>query len=250
MAAPTLNSISPTAGPPGTEITCLGAGFDAGAQVGCPALVATTWVSAGELKATIPALLGEPGQPVNVVVYVRNADASLSVSKTFSVTFDLLETRLQAYTTVAAVAGEVPGFKRGGQIADMTIESWIKSVGQGINGAMLRRGLSLDPADWQQADADTAMPSPVGVLENLNRLGAAARLAAAVGGQAGTGEWGLAKSLREAHTQEMNLLRDGGYDKLFRPAAATIESAPQLAVGDMKDEDGNVEQAFQKGQVF
>ncbi|KKK62580.1 hypothetical protein LCGC14_3002910 [marine sediment metagenome] len=252
MAAPTLNSISPAYGPPGTEITCLGAGFDAGAQVGCPALVATTWVSATEVKGSVPAEMEGPasGGSVKVSVYVRNEDGLISEIKEFTVSFSHEETKLQGYTTVEAVAGEIPGFKRGGRIQDSTIASWIRSIAQGLNGLLLQRGLSLDPADWQQPDALTATPTAAAVLENANKLGAAARLAAAVGGEFGQGEWGLAKSLREAYKDEVKKLERGVYDKLFRPAAATVETGGQVSVGDIETDDGDAEQAFRKDQVF
>lgn len=251
MATPTLNSISPTAGPPGTEITCSGAGFDAGAQVGCPVLVATTYVSGAELRATVPSLAApSTGGSLDAAVYVRNEDGSVSNVLLFTVLLDYDEEKLQAYTSVDAVAGEIPGFKRGGRILDSTIESWIRSVAQGLNGLLLQRGLSLDPADWQQPEAGTAMPSPAAVLENINKLGAAARLAGAVGSEFGSGEWGLAKSLREAYLDEVKRLQTGVYDKLFRPAAATVETGKQVSVGDIETDDGDAEQAFSKKQEF
>jgi hypothetical protein len=250
MAAPTLNSVSPASGPPGTEITCLGAGFDAGAQIGCPVLVATEYVSDTELTAVIPELLGEPGQELEIVVYVRNEDATLSTSKTFTVLFDREESELQGYTDVVAVAGEVPGFQRGGQIKDSTIETWIRSLAQTINGELMRRGLPLDPVRWQTPDAATGMPAAGAVLENINRLGAAARLAAAVGSQFGSSESGLAKDLRESYMRELKNVREGSYDKLFRPSAATVETDGQVSVGDIETDSGDAEQAFRKDQVF
>ena len=49
------------------------------AQVGCPALVPTVWVSATQLTAAIPAdLAGDQGAVITISVYVQNADLSIS----------------------------------------------------------------------------------------------------------------------------------------------------------------------------
>jgi hypothetical protein len=251
MATPTLTSISPTSGPPGTVITCLGAGFDAGAQVGCPVLVATTFVSATELRATIPAdLVGPAGGSSQVAVYVQNEDSSTSAIQLFIVQYPYPSASLQCWTNVEAVCGEVPSFRRGGRIQDAIIEGWMRSVAQSIAGVMLRRGLSLDSADWQQPDATTAMPTPAGVLELVNRLGAAARLAGAIASDFTSGEWGLAKTLRADFERELRTLAEGGYDKLFRPAAATLDSDAQFAGGDLETDDGDAMPAFTKTMEF
>jgi hypothetical protein len=251
MAAPALNSISPSFGPPGTVITLLGAGFDAGAQVACPSFVATTFVSATELRATIPldVVAPQPGSTV-VSVYVANEDTSISGILPFTVNVGYPQTDRQAFTTLDAVAAEVPGFKRGGRITDDTLQTWLRSVAQGIAGSLLRRGLSLNPADWQKPDPSTALPTAAGVLETINRLGSAARLASAISSDFGQTEWGLAKNLQREYERELKRLDDGSYDKLFRPAAATVETGRQVAGGDVFTSTGDADQAFTKDQVF
>lgn len=247
--APTLNSISPASGPPDTLVTLLGAGFSSGSQVGCPTLVATTLVDSGTLTCLIPGdIEGPAGTAVPVAVYVQNPDGSTSTVLMFSV--EMLADKLQCWTTVDAVTGEVPGFQRGGKIDDAQILVWMRSVAQALKGMLLRRGLSLNPADWQQPGAD-ASPEAVSVLEMINRLGAAARLAAAVSAQfSATGEWALSKNLRSAYKDECATLIAGDYDKLFRPSAATIESGPEFASGDMTNRRGYEDNAFSKEQVF
>jgi len=223
-----LTSIAPTSGSPGTVITLTGAGFDAGSQVGCPTLVPTTLVNSTTLTAAIPAdLAGPDGTTMQVAVFVLGSDQSTSGVVMFTAQFT--DTTLQSWTSVDAVCGEVPGFKRGGTITDDQIQRWIRSVAQEISAEMMRRGLSLDPSTWQQP-ASAGDPDPADVAEMINRLGAAARLAAAVGAQfSGTGEWGVSKSLRTAYQEQRAMLRDGDYDKFFDPSAATVAPAPQLA---------------------
>jgi hypothetical protein len=245
--AVTLTSISPTAGPPGTAITLTGSGFTTGSLVGAPTLVPATYVSATELLAEVPAVSGPAGGSAAVGVFrdgggpqfVRGAVVHGGVPCEPAAT----------WTTVDAVAGEVPGFQRGGQISDAQIGIWARTVAQAIAGAMLRRGLSMNPADWQQPDTG-ADPSPADVLEMINRLGAAARLAAAIAGQFSQGEWGLAKNLERSYQTEMKALKDGDYDKLFRAASATLETGPQFSSGDVTDDSGNAENAFTKQQRF
>lgn len=251
MPAPTLNSVSPSSGPPGTAITCLGSGFDPAAQVGCPALVATTFISAGEVRAAIPSdLVGLAGGSMVVSVFVENPGALRSAILPFVVTFPYPASSLQSFTRIDAVVAEVPGFKRGGRIGDGTIEGWMRSVAQTIAGAMLRRGLSLDSTKWTQADPSSLMPTAAGVLEQINRLGAAARLAAAIAGDFTQGEWGLAKDLARNYERELKALTDGAYDKLFNPAAATVETGTQVSAGDIETDEGEADQAFSKDQVF
>ncbi len=149
------------------------------------------------------------------------------------------------WTTLEAVADEVPNFKRGGTIKDSTIEGWIRSTGQAVKAAMLRRGLSLDPANWPGAEEAAS------VLELINRYGAAARLAYAVSSQFGSGEWGYAKNLQTQFDRDLKALQDGGYDKLFRTAAATLEGGQQVAVGGIVTDGGReVKPTFTKDQVF
>jgi hypothetical protein len=240
--APTLNSISPSAGPPGAAITLTGSGFDTGSQAACPVLVATDYVSPNELTATIPEDLGGAGgTSLSIGVYVRNSDGSASAALPFLVQFPA--TRLQGYTDVAAVAGEVVGFQRGGNITDQQIGNWIKTTAQEINGAMLRRGLPLDPALWQAAGT-AASPDPSDVLEMLNRMGAAASLAAAVASQFPGGDSPLAAGLAKTYGRTLASLRAGDYDKLFLPAAATEEPGQLFGAGAM------AEPTFRKNQIF
>jgi IPT/TIG domain len=249
---PVLTSVSPSSGPPGTAIICLGSGFDSGAQVGCPALVATTFISATELHATIPSdLTGPQGGTMTLSVYVQNSDSSLSGILPFTLRFPYPVSSLQSWTTVDAVAAEVPGFKRGGRIGDPTIEQWMRSVAQSIGGAMLRRGLSLKSSDWAQPDPSSLQPTPAGVLELINRLGAAAQLAAAIAADFTSGEWGLAKRLEARYQTEFQALAGGGYDKLFSPSyAVTEEIGPQFGGGNVTDDEGDVDPKFRKDQKF
>lgn len=242
--AVSLTSVSPSSGPPGTAITCLGAGFDAGSQVGCPTIVPTAMVDAGTLTAAIPPdLAGPDGGATQIAVFVLGADGSTSGVVMFTVQFPAA--KLQSWTTADAVVGEVPGFQRGGRITDDQIKTWIRSVAQEIAAEMMRRGLSLNPATWQQPTT-AAEPDPVDVLEMMNRMGAAARLAAAIGAQFGQGgqEWGASKNLERTYNRQLQALHAGDYDKLFNPTAATVDVQPQLAAGT------GHEPAFRKEQVF
>lgn len=247
MATPTLTSISPTFGPPGTSVTLTGSGFDAGAQMGCPALQATTWNSATELVSAIPAdLAGSAGTSQTLGLFVRNEDGSTSAIAAFTLRFG------ETWTDVEKVCGEVPQFRRGGTITDAMIDQWIWSIAQSVNACMLARGLSLDPDDWQAADAVTLQPSPAAVLELIVRYGAAARLAAVIGGQfSAASEWSLAKTLRADYERELKALANGAYDKLFKSAAATAETGALVGGGDTESEtSGEVEPLFTKDQVF
>jgi hypothetical protein len=230
MAAPTLISISPLAGPPGTVVTCVGTGFAPGSQVGCPTLVPTTYVDAQTVTAAIPEVAGPAGGSMMVGVFVVNGDGTSTGVLAFTVQFPA--TALQTWTSIEAVCGEVNGFARGGKIGDAQIQRWIESIAQSIAGAMLRRGLSLDPADWQQPSL-AASPSPAGCLEMINRLGAAERLAASIAAQFGGSDWAVRRNLAAAYGDEMKSLTAGGYDKLFKPTAATVESGPLLSAGDV-----------------
>lgn len=251
MAA-VITSISPASGAPGTAIVITGTGFDPGARVACPSLVPTVNTSSTQLGATIPALEGpeQGGGSMVVAVFVQNADSSTSNIVLFTVIFPA--TALQSWTTIDQVVGEIPQFARGGQIPDKTIQNWMASVSQTVSSCLLRRGLPLDPTLWQQATPGTASPSPAGVLELITRYGAAARLAAAISGQFSSGgEWGLSKNLQAAHAREFGLLEEGCYDKLFLPAAATVESGQLVETGDpIGLRGGGVEQKFFKDKVF
>ena len=244
----TITSISPLSGPPGTTVTITGTGFTAGSRVCCPAAVATTYISAGQVQAEIPASFqGPDGTTVLIAVFVAGADGTATNGVLFTV--QMPAAKLQTYTTLEAVCSEVPGFARGGQIADGTIQLWMSSVAQVIKGAMLRRGLSLSPADWQQAGTDGTM-APAEVLELINRMGAAARLAAAVVSLFGNADAAFSKNLSAAYKDELARLEDGAYDKSFKPAAATMESGPLLAYGDTSRADGDSSAAFTKEKVF
>lgn len=148
-----------------------------------------------------------------------------------------------SWTAIDKVCGEVPGFKRGGtRITDTHIGQWIDSVAQSIAAAMMRRGLSLEPADWPAAGSPM---DAAAVLEAVNRVGAAARLAAAIASDFSTGEWALAKTLARQFEDEMKRLSAGEYDRVFRQAAATAETGPMFSSGEL-DSDS----AFSKTQRF
>jgi len=245
---PALTSISPTSGPPGTLITVSGSGFTAASQVGCPALVPTTFVSAGQLTAAIPIdIVGPAGSSQPLAVFIWNADGSTSTVLQFTLEFPA--DTLQTWTSIDAVTGEVPGFQRGGNITDEQILTWMRSVAQAIAAVMFKRGLSLNPTQWQQPD-DTVTPTPAGVLEMINRLGAASRLAAAVASQWGDREWAVSTNLTQTYDDEMLTLREGDYDKLFAPGSVTVETGPQFSAGDMSNYEGRTERAFRKEQQF
>jgi hypothetical protein len=245
---PVLTTVSPLFGPPGAAITLTGSGFTAASQVGCPTLQPTTYISATELTAAIPANIDGPaGGSTMIGVFVANSDGTTSGVVMFAVQFPAAQ--LQAWTTVDAVAAEVPGFARGGQISDDQIQNWISSVRQSITGAMLGRGLSMNPATWQQPD-DTANPDPADVLEMINRYGAAARLSAAVSSLFSQGTSDLTSQLNRAYAAEMARLEKGGYDKLFLPSAGTLDPGPELGVGNMDNNRGRDERAFFKEMRF
>jgi hypothetical protein len=153
----------------------------------------------------------------------------------FTVQFPYPVAEFQSWTNIGAVAAEVPGFKRGGNIADSTIEQWMRSVAQSINGALIRRGLSLLPSVWQQAAVATGNPTPAGLLELINRYGAAARLAAAAGAQFTAGPFALATTLKADFLREFQMLEQGMYDMLFDPNAATADTGPYFGAGAMTD---------------
>jgi len=226
----------------------MGSGFTAASQVGCPALAPTTYVSGGQLTATVPVdLVGPAGGSQQIAVFVQNADGTTSTVVMFTVVFPA--TTLQTWTTIDAVCGEVPGFARGGQITDEQILVWMRSVAQAIAAVMFKRGLSLNPGNWQQPD-DTVTPTPAGILEMVNRLGAASRLAAAVASQLCYKDWAITKNLSQSYEDEILTLREGDYDKMFAPGASTVETGPLLAVGDTTDSSGNSTTAFQKETNF
>lgn len=245
---PSLTTVSPLFGPPGAAITLTGSGFTAASQVGCPALQPTTYVSGVQLAAAIPAGIDGPsGGSTAIAVFVMNADGSTSSVVMFTVQFPAAQ--LQAWTTADQVCGEVPGFARGGAITDDQIQNWIASVRQSISGAMLARGLSLNPAVWQQPD-DTANPDPADVLEMINRYGAAARLSSAVSSLFSQGTSDLTSQLNKAYANEMARMEKGGYDKLFLPSAGTLDPGPELSVGNMDNGRGRDERAFRKEMRF
>lgn len=246
MAAPVLTSISPALGAPGTAITLTGTGFAAGCQAGCPSFVPTDFVDETQLTAAIPELAGAPGSSLAIAVFVRNPDGLVSDAAVFTVEFP--RTQAQGWTTIDKICGEVPGFERGGSIDDSTIGGWVQSYSQIVTGALLARGLSIDPADWQQASADGAEPAAAAVLELIARYGAAAQLAGAVGALMSSGASPLQQSLQRSYEAQFKRLADGGYDKLFRPAAATeitgVSVATELQQGVCE------EPRFRKDMVF
>jgi hypothetical protein len=211
-------------------------------------LVPTTYVDAGTLTAEIPAeMAGAEGTQVQVLVWVQNADGTPSNGVVFVVLFPAV--LLQAWTSVDKVAAEIPGFARGLRIKDTDIQTWIRSVGQEVAAEMLRRGLSMDPATWTAAAVQGPGPNPSDVLEMINRMGAAMRLAAAVGANMPQ-EWGVAKGLERAYLRQLAALRAGDYDKIFLPSAATVEAGPQVSYGDMTGRDGSSSTAFRKDKRF
>jgi hypothetical protein len=245
--AVTLTSVSPSSGPPGTAITCAGAGFDAGSRVGCPTLVGTTLVDAGTLQAEVPAdLVGADGSQIQVGVFVMGADGSVSAVLPFTVQFSAV--RLQSWTTVAKVVKAVPRFQRGGDIRDEDIQGWIEEVAQEVAAAMVKRGLSLDPTQWPPAAG--AFPTPEGLLEMINRAGAGATLAAAIASNFSNGPWAVQTGLQKQYERQLAGLRSGDYDKIFRAGAATVESGPQFGGGNTADCSGRDEPICRKEQVF
>lgn len=246
MSAPVISSISPVAGAPATAITITGTGFTAGAQCGCPALVNTVFVSSTQLTAVIPQLEGPAGGSMLISVFVINGDQTVSNVVTFTVEFPRLAA--QGWTTIDQVVGEVPGFIRGGTIPDKTITGWIQSISQSVTSALLRRGLPLDPTLWQQAAAGSADPSAAATLELITRYGAAARLAGAIAAQFSGGTSALQQSLQGDYKREFQSLSDGGYDKLFQPAAATEISGQLLASNLQGGEQGHP--VFRRDKVF
>jgi len=130
------------------------------------------------------------------------------------------------------------------------IRNWMRSIAQTVNGTLLRRGISTDPAEWPVAASGSAMPSPVGVLEQIVRLGAAARLAGVVGAQFAEKEWGLAKDLRTQFERELKALGSGEYDRIFNEAAAVVQAGTLAFGGEVLTDAGDTTQAFTKQQVF
>jgi hypothetical protein len=227
-------------------ITVSGSGFTAASRVGCPSLVPTTFVDANTLTAVIPDLGGPQGGSTTVAVFVFNDDGSLSNSQLITIEFP--RTQAQAWTTIARVIGEVPGFIRGGNIADSTITGWIESCSQEVTGCLLKRGLPLDPSQWQQPDGLTASPDASAVLEMVSRMGAAARLAAAIYSQSGAGVSALATDCQKSYQRGLQALRDGDYDKLFQPSSVTDITGPSF--GSNLSTCGESRPAFRKDKVF
>jgi hypothetical protein len=245
----TLTSISPLSGPPGTTVTLTGAGFTAGSRAACPALAPTTYLSAVSMTVQVPVdLAGPAGGTIPVGIFVVDPDGTISAVQIFTVQFP--DSKLQSWTSIGSVCGEVPGFQRGGQIDDRQIQVWIESIAQEIAGLMLRRGLPLDSTQWQQPTAD-AWPTPAGLLEMINRLGAAAQLAATVAAQFTGQDLPIRRNLQSRYDDCKKALLGGDYDKLFLPSAATLAPGPQFAGGNMtSNRTGRDERSFRKDQVF
>ena len=246
MSSPVISSVSPVAGAPATAITVSGTGFTAGAQIGCPSLVNTVFVSSTQLTAVIPQMEGPAGGSMLISVFVVNGDQTLSNVVTFTVQFPRLAA--QGWTTIDLVCGEVPGFTRGGNIPDKTITGWIQSISQSVTSCLLRRGLPLDPTLWQQADPLSADPSAAATLELITRYGAASRLVAAISSQFSGGSNALQTNLQSSYNREFQLLASGAYDKLFLPTAATEISGPSLASNLQSGQQGH--SMFRKDKVF
>jgi hypothetical protein len=180
---------------------------------------------------------------MQVGVYVIGADGNTSAVQLFAVNFP--PATIQAWSTIDAVCGEVPGFQRGGQIADGQITTWLTSIAQSIASAMLRRGLSLTPTTWSQPST-SAEPSPASVLEMINRLGAAARLASAVASNFSAGRSAIADNLQAEYLRQIKALETGDHDKLFNPSAVSQETGQQFGGFTPLWPDN----AFRKGQKF
>jgi hypothetical protein len=248
VMALTLTSISPVSGPPGTAVTLTGAGFDASSQAACPTLQPTAYVSATQLTVQIAAdLAGPAGGSMAVGIYVVGGDGSTSGVQMFTVEFPAAQ--LQTWTTLEAVCSEVPGFQRWGQITDKQIQTWMTSMAQPVAAIMARRGLPINPALWPQPDPGVLL-TPAGLLEMINRLGAAARLAAACASLFTQVDWAIRKTLQQAYDDECRTLLSGDYDRWFLATAATLETLPELAAGGMTDSDGKPDTKFRKDQEF
>jgi hypothetical protein len=248
----TITQVSPGTNPPnpippGAQVTITGTGFTAGSRVCMPAAVPTVFEDALTLQAKVPEIAGAAGTSMQIGVFVLGDDGT--VSNVLAVTVELPADRLQTYTTIGAVCGELPAFVRGGKISDATIRGWMKTAAEAIRAALLRRGLPIDPTQWPAAGLD-GTPSPGSQLELINRMGAAARLAYAAASMFGTGDTGFAKALQKQYDDAMGQLQSGAYDHLFRVGAATAESGPLLSAGDMTDDAGNPTSAFTKERVF
>lgn len=238
-------------------ITLAGSGFDSAPQAALasqggaqfassPLLVSPSSFAAGQLVFTLPANLpGAEEAALLIFLQVYNSDAAFSNALKFLITF-------RGWIPIGDVAGAVPGFKRGGNISDETICGWISDVAQSINSYLLRRGISLSPADWTPPAAGSGSPEPIAVLGGINKLGAASLLAAQIGAQFQSGEYGLARVLERRYNDQLKMLADGAYDKVFRPTSGTtIETGTQVSAGDMTDPvTGDLQSSFSKGQVF
>lgn len=199
-------------------------------------------MDSGTLQATIPdGLEGADGTQMQIGVFVMGADGSVSTVVPFTVVFPSV--RLQSWTTVDQVAKAIPRFRRGGDVSDDDIQGWIGEVAQEIAAAMVKRGLPLDPKEWPPVSAG-AFPTPDGLLEMINRAGAAAMLAAAIASSFSNGPWAVQTGLQKQYDRQLAGLRSGDYDKLFRPGAATVESGPQFGG------TGECGHAFWKDQVL
>jgi len=148
--------------------------------------------------------------------------------------------------TIAGVATHVSGFVRnspnGPQDAD--IQKWIDTRWEEIQAIVVRRGL----------------PVPVSgdgfnTLELINRIGAAADLAATLSTRFATGSrWQVEKNLRDDFMRMLARLDNGEYDKQLNPTSRTVNPGAQMqAIGGQEqdplpDPDRNV--AFQRNEKF
>lgn len=231
---PVLNSIGPTAGPPGETVLLGGSAFS-GASVQIvsqdptfpltPETVTLTPLSQSATKIAfqLPASLpGQAGGSIDLAVTVVNGDASASAPLIYTVTFI-------GWVTIARVAGSVPAWHRGGQISDDQVWEWIATRAQIVTGAMQKRGYPLDPSAWPSSGENGTSPEAMKLLSTLNRLGAAADLAEAIGGNFSTGRWGFAKSLSDQFDAMFRQFREGVYDHLFVATASTDSVDPTFS---------------------
>jgi len=148
---------------------------------------------------------------------------------------------------VDAVVIHIPHFIRNSPagVADDAIQTWIDTRWEEINAVLVRRALAV-PAEG--TDGWTK-------LELINRLGAAADLAAALSATFSPGtRWQVEKNLRDDYLRLLAGLDRGDLDKLLDPAAQTADVGPAMqAIGGADaprhfDRDANV--FFQKDMRF
>jgi hypothetical protein len=152
-----------------------------------------------------------------------------------------------AYTTVDAVASTFPTFKRGGSNqapSNPIIETWVADVSGEIDAVLTRRfSESIGETPFSgNFDAWVAALSSqaIGILEKINRYGAAAQLGFALASIGSKSTKILADTLEENYTKMLNALdgrgvdgeplSSGPYDHFF-DAQARVQSPRQAFAG-------------------